>query len=72
MARTINLDWINLKRRSRSWTPPASLPSRGLNACVTLKPLAAFFQRGRDPFEKRQTVLGRVVQRLFFDFGLAR
>jgi hypothetical protein len=29
--------------------------------CVTLKPLAAFFSKG-----SRQTVLGRVVQRLFF------
>jgi hypothetical protein len=30
-----------------SWMPPASLPSRGLNACETLKPLVAFFNSQR-------------------------
>src|SRR5437016_13905908 len=27
-----------------SWMPPASLPRTGLNACETLRPLAAFFK----------------------------
>src|SRR5205814_1038928 len=29
-----------------SWTPPASLPSGGLNACGTLEPLVALFKGG--------------------------
>ena len=32
------------RQRCLRWTPPASLPSRGLNACETLKPLVAFFK----------------------------
>jgi hypothetical protein len=34
-----------------SWTPPASLPRNGLNACETLKPLATFFKGIATPVE---------------------
>jgi hypothetical protein len=32
-----------------SWTPPASLPRTGLDACTTLKPLAVFFKGTATP-----------------------
>jgi hypothetical protein len=54
-----------------NWTPPTSLPSRGPNACATLKPLVAFFKGATVTglFQSGQTTHGYIGGRREIKLG---